>query len=305
MTEMTLPKVEEPKEEVTVNPTALAEVTTPIKKMHILICYDDSNGKITHPLDRHLQLMYRRLGSQVSRHYFSYRTIEEPKPYTGDNQYFKDQYQKEKAEYEKQLKDYNSARAHMIRFLQQEQLLLILYVSNSLMEHLWKDMAQLSSLLTNPNHRIAPVLITPTAGFAGNCEPLCAYDGVAFEVACQQVTTNLETIARDYFGSDLESPAVTPFTLLTSPTTVHVSMPSASDRTAQMLAELLGSIQSVVEQTNTRVVEEQRLAIAERSTNEERLGKQLDGMEQRLAALQAEQNASLLTKFRRLFKTSN
>src|SRR5579864_3013927 len=74
MTEMTLPQVEEPKEEVTATPPI------PVQKMYILICYVTSDVKHLGNLDRHLQLMYRRLGSQVRRHYFGYDQIpEEPK----------------------------------------------------------------------------------------------------------------------------------------------------------------------------------------------------------------------------------
>ncbi len=313
MTDTTLPNVEEPKEEVMVTPLAIAEASPPVKKMHVLICYDDSTGKITLPLDRHLQLLYRRLGSQVERHYFRYRTIEEPKPYTGDNQYFKDQYAKEKAAYEEQIKDYNGARAHMIRFLQQDRLLLILYVSNAMMEHLWKDMdqdAELSSLFANPNHRIAPVLISPTAGFASNCEPLSAFEGTAFETACQQIATNLEAIARDYFGEALKTPDVTPFTLLTSPTVINVSVPSKSDQASLRLGECLGSMQAMFEQTTTRIVASQQLVQALRAQHESLqeseadLRMQLLEMKQELTAMQARQDAGLLARIGRWFKRS-
>jgi hypothetical protein len=298
MTEMTLQEVGEPKEEVTATPAA------PVQTMHILVCYEtESLGKITLPLDRHLQLMYRRLSPQVRRHYFGYQTLKEPKPYTGDSPYLKEQYEKEKESYEKQLKDYNGTRATMIRFLQQEQLLLILYVSNSMMEHLWKDMDQdpeLKRLLTNPNHRIAPVLITPTAGMALNCEPLCAFEGTAFETACQHITETIEAVARAYFGETLESPAETPFALLTSPSTVHVSVPSKADRTDQMLAGL----QAILEQTHTRVVESQQQALASRSSlqeSEDALRREVEGMKQQITTLQTWQNASLAAKLRRLF----
>ena len=199
----------------------------------------------------------------------------------------------------------------MIRYLKQDQLLLILYVSNTLMEHLLKDQAQdpqLKSLLNNPDHRIAPVLITPTAGMALNCEPLCAFSGVAFETACQHIATTIESIARDYFGPDLASPDTTPFALLTSPSAIHVSIPSEHDRMAQMFVGL----QTMFEQAYTRMVEsQQQLLLTERvqreatQKSEDDLRKQLGEMEQRLATLQAEQNTSLLTKFRRLFTPSS
>src|SRR5204862_4743862 len=101
---MTEIAIEEPKE-VTIDPAATAEVTPQVKKMHILICYDAGDVKHLGDLDRHLQLMYRRLGSQVKRHYFYYGQVpEEPKPYTGDYQSLKEHYQKEKEGYEEQLK---------------------------------------------------------------------------------------------------------------------------------------------------------------------------------------------------------
>jgi hypothetical protein len=299
MTDMTLPKVEDKKEEVT------AVSTPPIKKMHILIIYAESDRKHFQGLDQHLQLMYGRLGNQT-RHYFAYRAIEEPKPYTGDSQYFKEQYEKEKAAYEEDLKNYTGHHNTMIRYLKQEQLLLILYVSNSLMEYLKTDQTpELRTLLNNPNHRIAPVLITPTAGFARNCEPLCAFSGVAFETACQHIATTIEAIARDYFGETLVLPDTTPFALLASPSAIHVSLPSEQDRIAQMFAGL----QAVFEQTHARIIEsQQQLVIAERSQREARgeseaeLRRQMEEMKQQITTLQTWQNESLATKLRRLFR---
>jgi hypothetical protein len=291
MTDMALSKVEDKKEEVP---------TSPAKKMPILILFADSDRKHFHGLDQHLQLMYGRLGNQ-DRHYFGYRTIKEPESYTGDNQYFKEKYEKEREEYEKDLKTYTGHHNTMIRYLKQEQLLLILYVSNSLMEHLSQD-PELKSLLNNPNHRIAPVLITPTAGFASNSEPLCAFSGVAFDTACQHIATTIEAIARDYFGPDLILPDTTPFALLTSPSAIHVSLPSEHDRMAQMFAGL----QAMFEQAHTRMVEsQQQLMLTERvqreasQESEAELRKRVEEMGQRLATLQAEQNIGLLTKFGR------
>jgi len=282
--------------------TKVPEVTTPIKKMHILIIYAESDRKHFQGLDQHLQPMYGRLGNQA-RHYFVYRTIEEPKPYTGDSQYFKERYEKEKAAYGEDLKNYTGHHNTMVRYLKQEQLLLILYVSNSLMEYLQKDQTpELRTLLNNPNHRIAPVLITPTAGMASNCEPLCAFSGVAFETACQHIATTIEAIARDY-QPDLVLPDTTPFALLTSPSAIHVSLPSEHDRMAQMFAGL----QAMFEQTNTHIVESQQLVIAERSQRETiqegeaDLRRQVEDLKQQLAAIQ---NAGFFTKIGRLFKTS-
>jgi hypothetical protein len=295
MTEMTLQEVGE--EVTAVTPAA------PIQKMHILICYVASDVKHLGDLDRHLQLMYRRLGPLVKRHYFCYEQVPEaPKPYTGDYPSLKEKYQQEKEAYEKQLEDYNRRCTAMLQFLQQDRLLIILYVSNALMEHLWKDMedSNLNRLLTTSSHRIAPVLITPTAGFASNCEPLCAYEGVAHDVACQHITETIETVARDYFGEDLVAEASNPFALLTSPSTVHVSVPSKTDRTERLLAGL----QAVLEQTHTRVVESQQLAIAERSSlqeSEDALRREVEGMKQQITTLQTWQNASLAAKLRRLF----
>ncbi len=304
MTETTFSEASELKEEVT---TAITEAT-PAKKMPILILFAGSDREHFRGLDRHLQPMYGRLGNQ-DRHYFSYQTIEEPKSYTGDSQYFKEQYEKEKAAYEEDLKNYISHHNTMIRYLKQEQLLLILYVSNTLMEHLLKDQAQdpqLKSLLNNPNHRIAPVLITPTAGMALNCEPLCAFSGVAFETACQHIATTIESIARDYFGETLVLPDTTPFALLTSPSAIHVSIPSEQDRMAQMFAGL----QAMFEQTTTRIVEAQQLVQASRAQRESLqeseadLRMQLLEMKQELTAMQARQDAGLLARIGRWFKKS-
>ena len=171
------------------------------------------------------------------------------------------------------------------------------------MEYLQKDQTpELRTLLNNPNHRIAPVLITPTAGMASNCEPLCAFSGVAFETACQHIATTIEAIARDY-QPDLVLPDTTPFALLTSPSAIHVSLPSEHDRMAQMFAGL----QAMFEQTNTHIVESQQLVIAERSQREAiqegeaDLRRQVEDLKQQLAAIQ---NAGFFTKIGRLFKTS-
>jgi hypothetical protein len=300
MTDMALPKVEDKKEEV------IAVPTPPAKKMPILILFADSDRKHFHGLDQHLQPMYSRLGNQ-DRHYFGYRRIGEPESYTGDSQYFKEKYEKEKEEYEKDLKTYTGHHNVVIQYLKQEQLLLILYVSNSLMEHLSQD-PQLKSLLNNPDHRIAPVLITPTAGMASNCEPLCAFSGVAFETACQHIATTIEAIARDYFGETLVLPDTTPFALLTSPSAIHVSLPSEQDRMAQMFAGL----QAMFEQAHTRMVEsQQQLLLAERSQretlqeSETELRRELGEMKQQITTLQTWQNASMGAKLRRLFTPSS
>src|SRR5579859_335420 len=205
MTEAIVVQAEEPKNE---NPSAIAEGTPSASMKHILIIYDDKTGRIPDPLEQNLQLMYRYLGNQVRRHYYRYRTLTEPKPCAGDNQFLKEQYQKEKEEYEEEVKKYKNARASMRWFLQQDQLFLVLIVTNSVMEYLLEDMQQdpqLSSLLTHPNHRIVHVLVRPTAGVS-HCEPLCAYEGTALEVACQHIATTIESIAREYFFGDLMLP---------------------------------------------------------------------------------------------------
>jgi hypothetical protein len=297
MTETTLPKEEETK-----SPSVVA--TPPVQKMHILICYHEDDVKHIGDLDRHMQLMYRRLGNR-NRHYFCYQTISEPKqPDEGDSQYFKDLYKRQKAAYE----DYKTRRASFFRYLRQEKLLLLLYVSNAFMERLWKDMdenPELKDLLTNPNHRVIPVLISPTAGLAAeNCQPLCSYEGTAFEVACQHLAANIESIAREYFGDDIESSAVTPFTVLASPRTVQAMPLSETDRTQMFLTEALGSFQAMFEQSNTRVVEAQQLAISERVIREESeadLRRQVGEMKE---MLQTWQNATMAAKLRRLFGSS-
>jgi hypothetical protein len=195
-------------------------------------------------------------------------------------------------------------------YLQQDQLFLILIVTNSVMEYLLEDMQQdpqLSSLLAHPNHRIVHVLIRPTAGFPHYCEPLCASEGAALEVACQHIATTIETLAREYFFGDLTLPQENPLTLLTSPTSIHISVPSKSDHTAQMLSGLLGPMQTMFEQTNARTVEAQQLALTGQSQREASLQSEAElrqrvaEMEQHLMAVQTQQHISSLTRIRRWF----
>src|SRR4051812_26019267 len=76
---------------------------------YLVIWYHEEDLDLLVKLDRHLQLLYRRLGPQIQPHYFGYPKVmpKPPKAYTGDEKYWAKKYEEAKAEYEEQLGAYH------------------------------------------------------------------------------------------------------------------------------------------------------------------------------------------------------
>lgn len=292
-------------QQVTTDLTATAE-QQPVKNC-IEVWYHEADLDILPTLERYLQLAYRRLGPQIEHFYLNYRkaTPKAPTPYTGTNDHLIEEYEKQKTAYEQEEQKYQKRHDYAISLLKRT-ILFIPCVSNNFIEQFWTDMeskSELGMLMANPDFQIMPVVIRPTeTGMMYQPQPLCTYEGHHLETACKEIASVVEEIIRESYGPDLEQKKTPVSLLFQSGCTVQTIIPSER-HTADVLMErclsTLTPIQALLEQTSARVVEAQRLALTSRSTSETELRKQLEQMKEQLTALQAEQNASLLTRIGR------
>ena|SRR5436305_11102897 len=133
-------------EEVTIKEASQDEtqetaVTTQVPAKYIVIWHDNEEYEFLVKLDRHLQLLYRRLGLHLVPYYFGYRKSmpEPPRVYTGTDAYVKKQYEEAKTKYEGEIAAYQKDYRNAVYALK-KAVLFIPCTSISFLEKFWKDM---------------------------------------------------------------------------------------------------------------------------------------------------------------------
>ena len=296
MTDMTLIQ-DSPREEKTGTPL-------PTTRNCIVLWYHEADFEILTTLDQYLQLLYRRLGTQIDRSYFGYPKYmpKAPSRPKEPSDFLAKTYEKDLSTYQEELKKYQVKYSNAVRILERA-VLFIPCMSNTFLTQFWTDIERdpaLRTSLENPDFQVMPVMIRPTEiGISSLSEPLCAYEGYHREVACQQIASMIEAAL---INSGDYKPVETPLTtLFSSSATLHIAIPSQHNPTIDLLKNALTPVKTLLEQASTQVVEANQLALATQSKHDT-LTAQIEAMKQQLTTIQERQNARIFSKIGRRLK---